>query len=361
MFSIDRTEKCRFFETLLYGLIEISENEDEVFVIDDLSACRSEWKNWHNLCGCISSSDEEKTGNLLSHLEKLPASQIRTLIITDTPAFLEASDACRPRLHHLLEQAERLKLRIILFFTSASSCSSRDLSLIPFRIALKNENPQDLSGIFECPVHQTVTKEYSALIRRTHLLQMELLRITEEEIRKQIQEANQLYGEDKLYRIPCLPEQVDPSDYTDGGFPLGINVSTYEWISIPEDQNLLILSTYEEELYGFQKYLKDAGKPFYIHPEESDIQQFQAKRNGMILCMTMEEFQRCGLSFAKIPILYVGSGFREQYRFSIRSKRELQANNGVLFQTGRNQVIQICETGRDTANLSDHTRASEAV
>ena len=361
VFSIDRTEKCRFFETILYGLIETSKNEDEVFVIDDLSACRSEWNSWHNLCGCIPSSDPEKTNNLLAHLETISSNGTRTLILTDTPSFLDASDAFRPRLHRLLEQAERLKLRIILFFTSASSCSSRDLSLIPFRIALLNENLQDLSGIFECPVHQMVTKEYQALIRRSHLLQMERMRVTDEELLEEIKSANQRYGMDKPYQIPSLPERVDPGEFNGDGFPLGINVSTYEWVSVPDRQNLIILSTYEEELYGFQNYLKDAGKPFQTHLEKADLSKFQKESDGMFLCMTMEEFQRLGISTRRIPVLYIGSGFREQYHFSIRSKRELHANNGVLFQTGRNQVLQICETGRIASDLSDPAGDPSAV
>ena len=362
VFSIDRTEKCRFFETLLHGLIEISKKEDEVFVIDDLSACRKEWNCWHNLCGCIQSSDSEKTSNLLAHLETGSSSSfMRTLIVTDTPSFHEASDTYRPRLHRLLEQAEVLKLRIILFFTSASSCPSRDLSLIPFRIALWNENLQDLSGIFECAVHQTVTKEYSALIRRSHLLQMERMRVTDSEIMEQIKVSNQKYGTEKPYQIPSLPERVDPNEWKGNGFPLGINVSTYEWSVLPENQNLIVLATYEEELYGFENYLKQRKKPFLTSPEETGLQTFQKENSGMFLCMTLETFQRSGISSRRLPVLYIGSGFREQYHFSIRSKRELHANNGVLFQTGRNQVIQLCETGRDATDLSDHSDDPSAV
>ena len=130
-----------------------------------------------------------------------------------------------------------------------------------------------------------------------------------------------------------------------------------------QDKVLAVSENHGDIIYteGFQNYLKDAGKPFQTHLEKADLSKFQKESDGIFLCMTMEEFQHLGISTRRIPVLYIGSGFREQYHFSIRSKRELHANNGVLFQTGRNQVLQICETGRIAADLSDPAGDPSAV
>ena len=50
------------------------------------------------------------------------------------------------------------------------------------------------------------------------------------------------------------------------------------------------------------------------------------------------------LKSLNLPILYVGSGFHEQYQFQISYKGRIGERDGVLLERGRNQVIRLCET-----------------
>ena len=347
VFSIDRKEKCRFFLILLYELIDTASDTDEVFVIDDLSVCDETYTKWPLLCGVIQSWQTEKLLNLFCHLEARKGNESGwcTLIITDSPTVYEAHESIRSRLHRLLEQADRLKIRIFLFFTSASSISSRDLSLIHMRIALKNENTQDLSGIFECAVHKTVHEEYTALIFRKHMLEVGLLRILPKDIQERIKRFQFDFPNARQpYSIPCLPDHVQSSDYMGEGIALGMNIATYEWKTIRNDELLFVLSTYEEETYAFVSYLKQAGAKLLIHPDETALINIFKEGNGGIVIMTMDEYQSLLNKPKTIPILYIGSGFSEQYRFHISYRHPLNDNNGVFLERGKNQVLQICES-----------------
>ena len=59
--------------------------------------------------------------------------------------------------------------------------------------------------------------------------------------------------------------------------------------------------------------------------------------------LTMERFLTSGLKQSSLPVLYIGTGFKDQYRFTSGYRRELKENQGILFQTGRNTVLQLVE------------------
>ena len=343
IFTIDREEKCKLLRTILSGLLTVTKQEEEVFLIDDLSAAHSSWLSWRNLCGIVQSNEEERIRNLLKHLEQ-PSNSLRTLILTDTPSFYDADEGNRFKLHRLLEQADRLNLRIILFFTTASSCSNRDLTLLSFRLALRNENVQDLSGIFECPVHRTIPNGDTALIRQDHILEAVLLKTSESELALQIASKSQTVDQPKPYLIPCIPDHVLASDYRGEGVPLGMNIDTYEWVVYHPPSKLIILATYEEELYGVQKYLCLQKVPLLRWTEESDSAESIWKEDIGAVLMTLEAFQSLDRKYRKLTILYIGSGFHQQYQFQISYKGKLTAQHGVLFEQGRNQVIRLCES-----------------
>jgi hypothetical protein len=345
----------------LYGLLETCEKEDEIFLLDDLSAAPKELLMARNIIDILSSMEQEKTENLLRHLEKRSGNESNriTLILTDVPSFYEADDTYRQRLHSLIEQAEKRNLRILLFLTSSNSISFRDLSLISFRIALKNSNLQDLSGIFEIPVHKTVTEDARGLIHNSEILEVSILRTDAEMLLKKAEELNQNYGNSKPYEIPYLPEEVVYSSYRGEGIGLGIGISSYEWVDIPKGQKLLVLATYEEELYDFFEIMKQAapGQAVMItestmNAEESDAEIVFMKQDSYISSGRKNEFS---------SILYIGSGFRDQFRFTTSYKGDFHDNYGVFYEKGKNQVIQYAQKWREDPNLAGVSGATEEV
>ncbi|MBR2760740.1 MAG: hypothetical protein IKD66_06165 [Solobacterium sp.] len=349
VFSIDRTAKASFLNTLLYGLLETCEKEDEIFLLDDLSAASTELLACRNIIDILSSAEQEKTENLLAHLEKRSGNEgnTATLILTDVPSFYEADDTYRQRLHSLIEQSEKRNLRILLFLTSSNSISFRDLSLISFRIALKNSNLQDLSGIFEIPVHKTVTEDCRGLIHRSEILEVSLLQTEEEMIRIKAEELNSAWGPTKPYEIPYLPETVRYDSYQGEGIGLGIGISSYEWTDIPKGHKLLVLATYEEELYEFLAVMKQAA-PAQTVMITDPFEPCEAKE-GEIVFMKQDSYVSWSRKNEFSSILYIGSGFRDQFRFTTSYKGEFRPNYGVFYEKGKNQVIQYAEQyGKDT-------------
>lgn len=345
VFSIDRTEKCRFLNTLLYGILETAEAWDEVFLIDDLSALPGFTSDCASFCGILSSSETEKVHNLFAHLEERTANDagLVTLILTDLPSFYEAEESNRQRLHNLIEQAEKRRIRLILFFTSANSVSYRDLALIPTRIALKNASEQDLSGIFELPVHRTVTEPYTALIHKTHLIELAVMRIREEEVLQAEERCRNRLGTIHPWVIPSIPDHISYGDYRGEGIGLGIGLVSYQWAELGPKEKLIVLATYEEEMYGFFDLMKEISPDSLFHPEEAEVQAFLSGEEGGICFMSLEMYQLLGIRTGAASILYLGTGFRDQYRFTTSWKKDLKENHGVLYQRGRNQVIQVAE------------------
>ncbi|MBR3202572.1 MAG: hypothetical protein IKF60_03195, partial [Solobacterium sp.] len=139
-------------------------------------------------------------------------------------------------------------------------------------------------------------------------------------------------------------DHVLASDYRGEGIPLGMNIDTYEWVVYHPPAKLIILATYEEELYDVQKYLSLQKVPLLRWTEENASAKSIWKDDISAVIMTLEEFQSLDRKYRKLTILYIGSGFHQQYQFQISYKGKLTAQHGVLFEQGRNQVIRLCES-----------------
>ena len=359
VFSIDRSAKASFLKTLMLGLLETSELQDEIFLLDDLSVGDPVYLQERNVIDIFSSQECEKTENLLRHLEGRSGQEkgTVTVILTDVPSFYEAGENNRVRLHSLIEQAEKRKLRLILFLTSASSVSFRDLSLIPFRLALKNTNVQDLSGIFEMPVHRVVSEEGRGLIHQGEILEVSLLETEMEQIQEVIRTMESRYGRNKPYSLPFLPEHVSYDSYEGDGIGLGINISTYSWVEIRKDQKLTVLATYEEELYDFLEVMKKASGNAVMIAEGETVENLDAQ----ILFMREEQYVMSGAKKFSSAVLYIGSGFRDQYRFTSSFKGDFRGNYGVFYEKGKNQVIQYAERFGNSQDMDGVSGDPETV
>ncbi len=347
VFSVDRSEKQSFLRTLLAGILESASAGDEVFLIDDLGAFTETVMECGTVCGYLRARDEERIANLLRHLEGRERNDngICSLLITDASAFYEASEDYRLRLRSLIASAESKHLRIVLCFSSASAVSYRDLALIRERIALKNDSIQDLSAIFEQPVRYRITKHAHALCACPEPTDLCLMETDEAELRQIIKHTAERLGKKPGYVIPAMPKRILRSDYSGADIPLGIDLLNYEWVETDPGQKLLILATYEEELYGFYEAMKDEPAVCTFMPDEDTIRRLR-QEEGCWMFMTSERFQSSDLKYAGIPVLYIGTGFKDQYRFTSGYKRDLNENQGILFRTGRNTVLQLVEADR---------------
>lgn len=345
VFSLDRIEKISFLNTLLAGIIAGCGEKDEVYVIDDLNGLSGALPECSNLCGVFPSSDEERTVNLLNHLVCRSHEEEGTayLLLTDVSSFYDADDVYKSRLHTLLEQGDRLRIRMALFLSVSGSLSYRDMALLPLRIALKNENEQDLSAIFERPVHRRAAESFKGLVLRERLLELTVAETSREELNAVIQHAAHHRGKEPVFAIPVMPERIPIREYTGEGIPLGIDVGDYTWADIRTDEKLIVLSTYEEEFHAFYLLLKEHNECVIRMPEREESNRFFENHDGGILFMTLEHFQTLYVRTPKACILYVGTGFHDQYRFSANTRAQLKKNQGVFYRQGRNRMIQICE------------------
>ena len=344
VFSVDRTEKQAFLHTALCGILETSEAEDEVFLIDDLGAFEGADLSCGTICAVLRSDDRERIGNLFRHLEERDngSAGICSLLVSDTSVFYEATEENRLRLRSLITSAEYRRIRMILCFSSASSVSYRDLSLIRERIALKNDSIQDLSSIFEQPVRYRISKPGHAMCACPELTDLCLIRTTPEELEQRAAENAKRFGTEKQYVIPAMPKRIRAADYHGEHLPLGIDIFSYAWVEMKHTQKLFILATYEEELYLFYEVMKQQPVKCHFLTDESEMRNLLSMDAGWIF-LTMDRFLACGLKMSSIPVLYIGTGFKDQYRFTSGYKQELKENQGILFQTGRNTVLQLVE------------------
>ena len=344
VFSADRKETQAFLHDVLFGLLETADSKDELYLIDDSGLFDPFVGSCGTVCGIVPSRDTERIGNLFRRLEERDISSegICSVLISDMGVFYEAAEENRIRLRSLIAGAEFKYLRFVLCFTSASVISYRDLSMIRERIALKNDSIQDLSAIFEQPVHYRITKPHHALCACPDPTDLCLLTISEEELRNKVTETAMRLGTAKRFVIPSMPKHINTSDYHGHHIPLGINIFTYEWVEVKRNQKLLILATYEEELYHYFELMKDYPEICRFLPEDTEVHELMSK-DGCWMFLTMERFLTSGLKQSSLPVLYIGTGFKDQYRFTSGYRRELKENQGILFQTGRNTVLQLVE------------------
>ncbi len=343
VFTIERQEKCAFLKTVLRGLLETAEKHDCIFVIDDLHIFDSSIAGCRSICGLLSSREEELTQNLLKKCETEQMKGICTLIITDVSAFSDAKESNRMHLHRIISNAEQNHIRLILCYTTISSVPYRDLALIPIRIALKNESLQDLSAIFEQHITHPVVHPNTALISSPDPVDLCILETSDEELEEEICRVNQKYGTEKPYVLPQMPKQISFTSCPIDGIPLGMDLLTYEWITVSNSCTLIILATYEEELYAYYELMKQHVSTALLLPKEKIAEELMKPDSGTWIFLTLEQYQLLGLKHTSFPILYIGTGFQEQYRFTSRWKKELKENQGIFFRTGKNRVLQLTE------------------
>lgn len=355
IYGMNREEKASFVQVLMYELIRNASKGEELFVIDDLHLLNGAMEKCHAVGGVVHSEEEASINVLFQHLQS-SSYTLKTLVITDLSSLFEAEESMRELIHRCILHSEKWNLRLILLSSVSSVLAYRDRSMISVRIALNSTSLEERSAIFELPVHAgSNTKNTAYVAHENHLLAMRYPLIQEAELIGVMNEADERFQYRTPYTIPRIPEHLEVTAYSGNGIPLGMDTETFEWVDLPEDSNLFVISELPQERQGFYEAMKQAG----LHPvKEEEINTSEDIKP--ILFLDEASFHRHGYVSDSIPYLFIGSGYQNQYRY-VSNYRTLKPNQGILFQQHHARRIQLYEPTNNTATMAELSGHSETI
>lgn len=346
VFSIERHEKIELIHILMYGLLSITDANDEIYIIDDLGCELESYMECAQTTDILLSDQFEKMNNLLKHLKDRNQNDQNSVyvLITHMTSFYEASEDNAGKLNALLELSSKKNFYFYLFGNAASSIRNRDLSSIPFRISLYNENLQDVRSIFETSENSVQTKRHFGLIRKDRIIEFRMPLLTAEREAERIAETTKRCGKEKHYAIPFIPEHILKNEYQGNGIGIGINIQNYHWAYLDRSEMHMILATEIDELQRIYDIHKESENVTW-RPELHESEKIAAERRDGMIFMLYQDFQNSVFENHESvrTIVYYGKGFARQYRFSITGKQELKSNQCAVFRDGRAEVVQIAE------------------
>ncbi len=347
VYSMRYEAKEAFFKAFLYSVFCHMKNEQEIYIIDDLFFHTDILiHNVSHVIDIIDSTNTEKIGNLFKILEERRRSEIvpAILIITDLSRFFESDDLFKGYLEHLLEHADEKNIFVLMMTSSAGALSYRAMSFVSQKYALFNPNVQDIQSFFGTSEKMCVRKEMTGLIKRENMLYFHIAEIADEELEEKVLFLAKHFGTTKKRSIPCMPDMVCASMCSEEGLPLGIFSKNYEWLVLKEEQSLLIVSSYAEDLDSLVCLCQNRHWKIEKDPDDQWIEE-NHKHAGVVF-MTLESMQNSlHLNILKkMDILFVGDSFNEQYVISSRI-HEIHADEAVLIHRNRSEVIRLvtCE------------------
>ena len=341
IYGPEQDDRRDILRVLLYGLLRILQEEDEVFLIDDFCVTVPQWTKISQVIDVVDSQDEEKIMNLWKHLEERQGSNTSRciVILTDLVWYLKDSDGYRSALQHILELRTQRKVTIIAVCSDIVSVPYKMLSLFNLRTALKNDDLQSLTAFFEKSIHYPLNHRYQGLFRKGDITEFTYPYVTEQEMEKRIAENLQHFGTRKRYRIPKMPDRVEYTMYSGNGFPLGIDIETYQWITADLNRVLYVISVYDEEYEDFYQTMKQHCPCVLYEGGELPAQ-------GMIFmsCDTYKRLERKP-SARERNIFFIGAGFQEQYIFHLPKRMTLKSDQGVYYRSGKINVVKYVQNG----------------
>lgn len=338
--------RISFVYSILNALFKTVSYEEEIYLIDDLSLLDESFLNIAELIAMFPSDEIKKLKQLYKHIEEKKNLDIHTtIIITDLYSFMQNHEQNHAYLHELLEIGLRKNCSIILLSANSAALHYRDKLLIHHRITLKNENTQDISALFEAPVKKKVTKENEGLIWKEGAISFGMIEVTLEELKENIVVNQTRYHGIKPYVLPSIPKVISFKDYDGVDIPLGMSITHFNWLTINKDESLFVLATYENEFYGFYELMKEKECSILYLPKIEQVKLCLHQQPSLIF-MTIDQYQILPKEIKDdIPILYVGSGFHEQYTIRYLLKEKLASNEALYLSKTKKEVIQLVEKG----------------
>lgn len=340
VFTNNRKEKLQFLNTLLYASLSACNDADEIYLVNDARLDCREICHYLHLCEIMESEDEEKIRLLNERAMDEKRTAMMTIIITDLSHFLGASDACKSMFHWWIEKGEQHHLHVYFMASNANAVPYKDLSLVPLRIALHNENPQDLSAIFEKPIKHPVRDPYCGKISLKGIHDIIYAETTENDLNAL---CSPYEGKAKVHSFPYIPEHLESTQCLLEGIPIGMDCSSYEWIMKPNDRNLVVMAMYEEELDELKEVYQAMKLPVLFMPDERESDDWN--ENGIVL-LTSRMYQEYRLKNRPemSDVLFVGSGLGEQSFFYPKDRRPLKKHTGVYISRGRQRRVHYVQS-----------------
>lgn len=172
-----------------------------------------------------------------------------------------------------------------------------------------------------------------------------MIEVTLEELKENIVVNQTRYHGIKPYVLPSIPKVISFKDYDGVDIPLGMSITHFNWLTINKDESLFVLATYENEFYGFYELMKEKECSILYLPKIEQVKLCLHQQPSLIF-MTIDQYQILPKEIKDdIPILYVGSGFHEQYTIRYLLKEKLASNEALYLSKTKKEVIQLVEKG----------------
>lgn len=331
--TMDPEERKQMMHTLLYALLSAMNQKEELYLINDTGIETEEWRKIRMFTDSFSSAYEDKRKNVLDRILHRKQQEERiVLMIDDLSSFLASSEENSMLLQNVLEQADSRHTLIILMNGIMQKVPYRIAGLVTEKYVLRCEKPQEVQQVLECGGHHVQKKKGWGLMKKEQVMEFRYLTCSEEEIRKLAMKTIAMYGNEKTYCIPCMPEKISVHDYHGTRIPLGLKERNFTWCTIPPVETVSVVTMYPDELDRLRKILSPYSKCRY--PEETDADDAQ------VLLMDFDTWTRERPETE--ALLLVGDAFRQQFVYRCR-KKELRENEALFCRGHEREVIRIVE------------------
>lgn len=281
----------------------------------------------------FSSAYEDKRKNVMERiLHRKDRKEKIVLMINDLSAFLASDEENSMILQNLIEQADCRNAVIIMMNGVMQKVPYRIAGLITERYVLQCDKPQEVQQVLECTGSHVQKKKGWGLLKKDDVMEFRYLTCSEEEIRTLAMRSVAMYGKEKTYCIPCMPEKIRFSEYHGDMIPLGLKERDFTWCTISPVETVSIVAMYPEELEKMRQLLWFYSKCRY--PEEEDADDAQ------VLLMDFDTWTKERPQTE--AVLLIGDAFRQQFVYRCR-KKELKENEALFCHGHEREVIRIGE------------------
>ena len=332
--SSDLNERMHLTMNLLYAIFSDLNQEDEIFVIDDLNALNDmDVMKAPQLIDVFASDDAERCSSFYELLEKRKNSQTRTfVIINDISRHYEENGSYREKLMKLAERSGQYNLCMVLCAGGSGNFSYREMSHLTHKYCLKTSSVQEVQSFMMTSSKTTVSKKHHGLAGSGPLLSFCLCETDAEMLNDAAERLAGKYGTEKKTVLPHMPAIISSKDCTEEGMPLGILRRNYQWISLKPEEKLCVTASNMNILDDFVCYLQKF---------ESDIDTVFPSSKRITAVMTDQLSAFDSREYGDTYFLFLNDAFRNQYR--VHTTLKTRSEESILYRRGRTEVIRTAE------------------
>lgn len=325
--SVNMEEKRNFLQTLFASLISTNHLNQQIFMIDDIFlSFDSLYQSYKEFSELLTSDSEELMRNLFKYLFQ-KSSINRYLIITDISRFYEANEEYRLLLRKLLERSYELNVYIVIFASSISVFSYRDLTFMHNRYSLMNENTQEIQTLFETNEKHITTNPEWGLLKQKHLLSFRYYLC---DMKTLLDLANNHNYNQQRFRIQCIPEFIERRNCDLSVIPIGISYSSIKWVNLRIQESMYVVSLYKDEFMPYLKEMKVYAK--------CTTRQSMDEDDGQLIFLSIDEYRNNHND--NYPVLYIGTSFHHQFLFHSKHKY-LKEGQALLFKNYESELLKV--------------------